>query len=279
MNNLVVKPQNLPVAKQPSAFILAATSGLGGDGRPFPEVGIKGSRWRLKPQGDGEEQVLSSFNIQFGLVNVNPAKSKTFYLNKYDPDGEPAAPDCFSDDGVRPHPDAQLKQADGCAMCPHNVWGSAVNETTGKKRKRCADSKRLAIMLVGSPAEIYAWRLSPTNMISFADTLKRDVMMQGVDLDRVILDARFDDKSDYPHVLFKVARAMTPEEEQAIAVLRKSEGAMAAIGMGAPVVRAVVAQVATPPAPAPAVSAPKRPKSPATVTDLDEYLDGDAAAY
>jgi hypothetical protein len=116
-------------------------------------------------------------------------------------------------------------------------------------------------------------------MISFADTLKRDVMMQGVDLDRVILDARFDDKSDYPHVLFKVARAMTPEEEQAVAVLRQSEGAMAAIGMGAPVVRAVVAQVVAPPAAAPAVSAPKRPKSPATVTDLDEYLDGDAAAY
>jgi hypothetical protein len=215
---------------------------MSGEGRTFPEISIKGARWRLRML-DGEEHVLNSFNIQFALIAANPAKSKTFYLTKYDPDGETRAPDCASDDGIRPNDGVEHPQSPSCANCPHNVWGSAINEVSGKKNKRCKDSKRIAVMLVGDPdAQIFAWRLSPTNMLSFADAVK-DAVRQNIDLERVVFDASFDAKSDYPRVVFTIKRPLTEEELHAAAQLRQSEGAKAAVGMGAPMVAAPVREV------------------------------------
>jgi hypothetical protein len=286
MSNITVKNETLPTAMAPSALMQDALGGLGGEGRMFPEISIKGSRWRLRPTGGEDEAVLNTFNIQFALVSANPAKSKTFYLQKYDPEGEPKAPDCFSDDGVRPSPEATAKQSDLCANCEHNAWGSDINPMTGKKNKRCKDSKRIAVMLVGNPDQLYAWRLAPTNMMSFADALK-DAARQGVDIERVVLEAAFDTKSTFPHVVFKVARPLTDEEYAQATALRRSEGAMAAVGLGAPIVRdaRVVVQevkkveVAVEEAPA---SKPKTPRAapakaepaPADGLDLDALLDG-----
>ncbi len=278
MSNVTVKNADLPTTAKPSALLMGAIEGLSGEGRMFPEIGIKAARWRIKPVGEGDEQVLNTFNIQFALVGANPAKSKTFYLQKYDPEGDPKAPDCSSDDGVRPNPESGAKQAELCANCEHNVWGSEINLTTGKKNKRCKDSKRLAVMLLGSN-EIHAWRLSPTNFMSFGDFLKKDVRAQGVDLDRIVIDAKFDDKATYPHVLFKVARAMTDDEFEAAQALRASEGAKTAVGIGAHVVqapRAVEAvKVEAAPTPEPK-AAPKLKAKPvaAEEVDLDSLLDG-----
>ena len=275
MSNVTVKNENLPTVAQPSALAMKVMGGIGGEGRMFPEVGIKAARWRIKPV-EGDEMVLKTFNIQFALVGANPAKSKTFYLNKYDPEGEPKAPDCFSDDGVRPSPESQAKQSELCGNCEHNVWGSELNPMTGKKNKRCKDSKRIAVMLLGT-IEVTAWRLAPTNFMAFADFLKKDVLAQGIDLDRVVIESWFDDKSTYPHTLFKVARALTDEEYEAAQALRASEGAKVACGMGAPVVQSkpVQAQVVEVPK-VEAKAAPKaKPKS-AEAMSLDDLLDGAA---
>jgi hypothetical protein len=286
MSNVTVKNENLPTTTAPSALMMNALGGISGEGRMFPEISIKGSRWRLRPVDGEDEAVLNTFNIQFALVNANPAKSKTFYLQKYDPEGEPKAPDCFSDDGIRPSPESTAKQADLCANCEHNIWGSDMNPMTGKKNKRCKDSKRIAVMLVGNPGHLYAWRLAPTNMVSFADMLK-DVARQGVDIERVAFEAAFDTKSTFPHVLFKVARPLTSDEYEQVAALRRSEGAMTAVGLGAPIVRearvvvqpaeeAQVKVVAAPaPAPAPkAKSASSASAKPVDTLDLDAMLDG-----
>ena len=270
MSNIATKSTNLPTVAQPSALMADVMSGLSGEGRMFPEIGIKSSRWRLKPAGDGEEQVLKTFNIQFALVNANPAKSKTFYLQKYDPEGEPKAPDCFSDDGVRPDAASTSKQSELCANCDHNVWGSELNPMTGKKNKRCKDTKRIAVMLLGSD-EIYAWRLAPTNFMSFADFLRQDIAAQGIDLERIVIEATFDDKSTFPHVLFKAVRALTDDEFAAAQALRVSEGAKTAVGLGAPVVQEK-------PKPVAAVvvekKEPVKAKAKVEAIDLDDLLDG-----
>jgi len=288
MSNLTTKTAtNLPVATDISSVAIAAISNVSGEGRMFPEIGINGARWRLRPV-DGDENVLNSFNIQFALIAANPAKSKTFYLKKYDPDGESLPPDCASDDGIRPNDRVEQPQSASCANCPHNVWGSAINEVSGKKNKRCKDSKRVAVMLVGDPdAQIFAWRLSPMNMLAFADAIK-DAVRQNINLDRVVFDASFDAKSNYPRVVFKIARPMTSEELQAATALRQSEGAKAAVGMGAPMISAPAREVVeqmpvveeTPaPALAPASASThvekvtQLPKAKAANVDLDALLD------
>ncbi|OYV83385.1 MAG: hypothetical protein B7X04_04450 [Parcubacteria group bacterium 21-54-25] len=281
MSNITTKGANLPTTLNPSALMMDAMAGMSGEGRMFPEISIKASRWRLRPVGDEDETVLNTFNIQFALVSANPAKSKTFYLQKYDPEGEPKAPDCFSDDGIRPAADAQAKQSDLCATCEHNVWGSDMNPQTGKKNKRCKDSKRISVMLIGNESELYAWRLAPMNMLSFVDALK-DAARQGVDIERVAFEAAFDTKSTFPHVLFKIARPLTNDEYEAVATLRASEGAKAAIGMGGTVVQAKpVERVKVEAIPAPEVKAKPqvvaKPKAVAAESvDLDSLLDGTA---
>jgi hypothetical protein len=248
MSNLTTKTTSLPTVVGLSSLAADAISGVSTEARMFPEISIKGARWRLRML-DGEEHVLNSFNIQFALIAANPAKSKTFYLNKYDPDGEPRAPDCASDNGIRPNDGVEHPQSPSCANCPHNVWGSDINPVSGKKNKRCKDSKRIAVMLVGDPgAQIFAWRLSPMNMLSFSDAVK-DAVRQNIDLERVAFDAAFDAKSDYPRVVFTIKRPLTEEELHAASQLRQSEGAKAAVGMGAPMfvapVRVVVAEAVT----------------------------------
>jgi hypothetical protein len=283
MSNLTKPATNLPVAAGISSLAVDAISGISSEGRMFPEISIKGARWRLR-MPDGEEHVLKTFNIQFALIAANPAKSKTFYLSKYDPDGEPRAPDCASDDGVRPNEGVEHPQSPSCANCPHNVWGSDINPVSGKKNKRCKDSKRIAVMLVGDPeAQIFAWRLSPMNMLSFADAVK-DAVRQNIDLERVVFDASFDAKSDYPRVVFTIKRPLTEEELNAATQLRQSEGAKAAVGMGAPMVAAPVREVVEePPAPAPApapaaadnvTQLPKAKASAAEKVDIDALLEG-----
>jgi hypothetical protein len=244
MSNLTTKTTNLPTVVGLSSLAADVISGSRGEGRMFPEINISGSRWRLRML-DGEEHVLNTFNIQFALIAANPAKSKTFYLTKYNPEGETRAPDCASDDGIRPNDGVEHPQSPSCANCPHNVWGSAINEVSGKKNKRCKDSKRIAVMLVGDPdAQIFAWRLSPMNMLAFADAVK-DAVRQNIDLERVVFDASFDAKSDYPRVVFTIKRPLTEEELHAAAQLRQSEGAKAAVGMGVPMVAATVREIVT----------------------------------
>jgi len=282
MSNLTAKTAtNLPVATGISSLAADVISGVSGEGRMFPEISIKGARWRLRPV-DGDENVLNSFNIQFALIAANPAKSKTFYLSKYDPDGEPRAPDCASDDGIRPNDGVEHPQSASCANCPHNVWGSDINPVSGKKNKRCKDSKRIAVMLVGDPdAQIFAWRLSPMNMLAFADAVK-DAVRQNIDLERVVFDASFDAKSDYPRVVFTIKRPLTGEELQAATALRQSDGAKAAVGMGAPMIaapvrevveQAPVAEEAPAPATAQSENVTQLPKAKAGNVDLDALLD------
>lgn len=234
MTNIVNMKQNLPASiglSSLAADAMAGLTGSGGGGALFPHISIKQSRWRLIDTA-GEENVLNTFDIHFALVAANPAKSKTFYFGKYDPAGEPKAPDCYSDDGARPAADSPSPQSQTCATCPHNVWGSDVNPVSGKKNKKCKDSKRIAVMLLGDPdQQIYMWRLSPMNMLAFIDAVK-DIARQGIDLEKVAMKASFDVASDFPKVKFDVLRPMNNEELAIADGLRKSEGAKAAVGLG-----------------------------------------------
>lgn len=75
------------------------------------------------------------------ILDVAPyhGTAKKFYIEGY-AEGSTAAPDCQSDDGLRPT-SGENKQCTSCAACPHNVWGS------DGKGKACKDGKWLAILL------------------------------------------------------------------------------------------------------------------------------------
>lgn len=81
----------------PSVLGAALTGGLS-SGQVFPRISIKASRFRIK-EGD-TETVLDSTTLDVVIVGANPRLSKTWYAKSWDKDAEPAAPDCYSLDGV-----------------------------------------------------------------------------------------------------------------------------------------------------------------------------------
>lgn len=79
------------------------------------------------------------------ILDVAPysGTAKVYYIDPYS-EGSNAAPDCSSDDGIRPDR-GENKQSESCATCIMNTWGSS---TVGSgKGKACSDKKWLAVLL------------------------------------------------------------------------------------------------------------------------------------
>lgn len=97
---------------------------------------------------------------QFAGIILHGIYENVFYSDKFDPDNK-TPPDCFAFwdpesgqdvDDMQPHPDVDkedcfTRQADTCAECPQNEWGSADKG----KGKACSNRRRLALI----PAGIY----------------------------------------------------------------------------------------------------------------------------
>jgi hypothetical protein len=282
MSNVISlgRPDYAAVVQSQSGLDTAAAAG-GGMGSPVPHVSIKQSRFRLVDI-DGVETALKTFTVEFAVVGVNPNKSKTYFIKSYSPgETEPTAPDCFSEDGVRPSPRVSTPQCATCAMCPHNAWGSAINPASGKRTKACKDSKRLAVAFVsgGRISEVYSWRLSPMNMLAFSD-FARDAVANGVSLEYIVVSAAFDEEAEYPRLVFTPLRNMTREEYDAICELRKdplvrvATGEDQAIAAPTPAPAPAPAPVPAPaPAPVPAAAPASRTNVVAAVPQASAELD------
>jgi len=203
MSNLI--PTNIQVpahlAKrvgQPSALAQSLSGGIGG-GEAIPRISLKGARFRIK-DGDAET-VLPNTHLDVVIVGANPRLSKTWYAKTWTPDAEPAAPDCFSLDGVRPNPDSTNIQNDLCATCPHNAWGSKVTPM-GQKIKACADQKRLAVVAADDPSgPIYLLQVTPAALKGL-NQYQKELVMRGIAPEIVKTRISFDTDASFPKLLF-----------------------------------------------------------------------------
>jgi hypothetical protein len=147
------------------------TSGIHSGG--FKRISIRGSRFRIRDGAD--ETIITDANgnpvstMRVVIVGANPALVKTFYKGNYNPKAEEKSPDCYSNDGVKPAADAKDPQAQQCATCPHNEWGSKVSES-GARMKACADQKRVAVIAANdtsSEPEVYLFQVTPASLNDF----------------------------------------------------------------------------------------------------------------
>lgn len=91
---------------------------------------------------------------QLCVTVLNSVWENTYFVGKY-VEGVPQAPVCYAygraEEEMAPHvsmakhPEHFQPQAESCAVCPHNEWGSA---NTGKG-KACQNRERLAIIPAG----------------------------------------------------------------------------------------------------------------------------------
>jgi len=140
-----------------------------------------------------ERPATSSISFRSGVLQYNgtplpgnkldaiiiaSTHANSYYEGKFDPDNV-ASPVCFSyNDNVAemvPHPASSKPQADSCAVCPHNQFGSADNG----RGKMCKNSRHLALIPSGTEAqdiavaEVAVARLPVTSGKGFATYVQK----------------------------------------------------------------------------------------------------------
>jgi hypothetical protein len=196
----------------------------------FGVVGYKGKVWSIKYRGE-EVQLLrpdgdgARNSIEVVIVGSAKNLSKIFYASGYT-EGANAAPDCFSTDGIVPSPSATARQSPTCASCPQNVWGSKISEVSGKPTKRCADSKRLALVpLQDISNEIYGGPLLlRVPAASLQELAQFGQKMQQLGYPHYSIGTRisFDTEVSYPRFTFQAIRPLTDDEAVQVVALKNS---------------------------------------------------------
>lgn len=196
----------------------------------YAVVSIAGKTWTIRFGGQ-EQKVMMEASPGFMspspfldvvLVRSSPRISKRFYANGYVP-GSNDPPDCKSTDGIKPDAGVRAKQAETCALCPKNVWGSRVTEQ-GKQAKACDDSRRVALVpaidikneAFGGPMLL---SLPPATLKTAAE-FEKAIAPYGYVPHAVVTRLSFDPNENYPSIVFQAVRALSIPEFKEVLALR-----------------------------------------------------------
>lgn len=208
-----------------------------------PALSFKGKTWRLRI--GGEETVLTRMNadneseptpiVKVVVLNINPARSRTFYAGAYE-EGKNKSPDCWSSDGTRPDKEVTSPVAATCASCPNAVKGSRITENN-KESTACTALKRIAVVPIARlDMEPLLLKIPQTSIWdkNNAENEAKGYFAwdQYVDFLRsrglkhtagVVTKIKFDVNVAYPKLLFTAERWLTPEELAVVAPIIESE--------------------------------------------------------
>jgi hypothetical protein len=259
MSNLV--PVNIQVPAhlaarvgQPSSLGASIASGISA-GQSFPRISIKASRFRIVE--DGTETVLDTTSLDVIIVGANPKLSKTYYAAAWDPDAEAKAPDCWSLNGISPHPEAENPQNDLCASCRHNAWGSKIGPK-GQQLKACTDQKRLAVVAADDPeGPIYLLQVTPAALKGL-NAYHKELSTRGIPAEIVKTKVGFDTDASFPKLTFKFGGFLDEDTYASVESLFGSEPVLEITGESQP--EAPAAPKAAKPAPVKAAPKAKEPE-------------------
>lgn len=232
-----------------------AAQGTGGTGVSVNKISLKQSRFRLVVGGE-EVKVIADPFLDVIIVRANEGLNKAFYLKAYQPGQDPEAPDCYSEDGVRPHAQSRNKQCDTCAACPQNQWGSKINPQTGAKIKACADSKRVAILPPGNvQGDMFQLAIPAASMKDFGAYLRLlNTAQTPVLFNEVVTRVEFDTDATYPKIKFSPQRYLTNEQYAAVTDRYESDEAYTVCGAGTAGLEPAPQPVTVQPSPQPAAA-------------------------
>lgn len=166
-----------------------------------PRLTYRGKVWRFVV--DGEEEKVKTKEVSVIIVGVEPDAGrfiKTLYLSQYTP-GDTSPPDCSSSNGIAPDSWVAAPQAQRCANCPKNIFGSAQSRTGGKA-KACHDSKRLWVVKPDDTNIVYGLNVPIMSLKALAEYGKY-IARNNFPLSLVITELSMDDDSEFPKLLFK----------------------------------------------------------------------------
>lgn len=209
---------------------------MAGVGPSFGVLTFRGKVWNIRYRGDDHPVLLQADQagmpptaapyVDVVIVRASPVIAKIYYEKAY-VDGDDSPPDCFSVNGTTPDPTSPKKQADLCAICPKNAFGSRANANTGAKGKACSDTKRLAIVPLndlhnerfGGPLLLRVPPSSLRNMGTYSSHLQN----AGHTHFSVATRLQFDPEKAHPELMFFPIRALGDGEAAVILPLQENE--------------------------------------------------------
>lgn len=254
-----------------SAIGSAMTAGISAGGTGIKRISIRGGRFRIRE--GSTETVLPDTVLRAVIVGASPNVTKSFYKGAYNPKAADAEkkPDCYSNDGVRPASDAEDPQAQQCATCPQNAWGSKVTDA-GTKMKACADQKRLAIISADDTSaepEVYLFQVTPAALTQFRQ-YGESLSSKGLPAEIVVTEISFDPKEAFPKAQFKFGGFVSEGQVELIDKLVGSDRVREVVGD-----KAQAAMVVETKPKKPAITVKEEPKyvAPPVVIEDAEYED------
>ena len=207
---------------------------LGGSGLNLKRISIRGGKWRVMSSGE-QVAISNSDTLDVVVLNAAPHVSRYWYNKGYDGKNV-GAPDCWSNDGVRPDAKAKSPQANACEGCPKNIAGSGTN---GQGRA-CRYARRLALGLVGEHGvsdDVYQIQLPPTSLFGKAkdenhmglDAYVRHLAAYSYSITGVVTEMRFDPNAESPRIYFRAVKRLNDEQREFVAEQGQSSEALAAI--------------------------------------------------
>lgn len=206
----------------------------------FPTLSIKGKVWTLVQDSErkvltkvdqetGEEAPVTSVTGAFLRINMG---AKNYYSKRFTEDeGEGARPDCSSIDGITPLASSPNKQAEKCAMCKHNQWGSRISDDNTGKGKACSDQARIALAPnVNRLDKPVLLRVPPASLKPLKDALKM-VKTRGLQYNEVVYRLSFDMTAATPKLNFKPVGVLPDEGYAQACELFESEIVRAICGL------------------------------------------------
>lgn len=236
MNNVTIfNPAQVPTFAKTGELSDTAKALMGGSGiSSTKRISIKGGVFRLM-SGGKEMANIEDRHLDVIIVKAAPKVSRVFYAKSYDADNI-TGPDCWSNDGEVPDPNAQNKQAVSCIKCDNNVAGSGQGNS-----RACRYQQRLAVVLENNPGgDVLQLTLPATSIFGKEDGDKRPLQAYvrhltlaspPVDVEKIVTRMKFDMKSESPKLVFAPKRWLTEDEYEITKDQGASEEAQRAVVM------------------------------------------------
>jgi len=159
------------------------------------------------------DPIRDSFNAI--IIGMLTGVSRVYYKDKYDPNKDATAPNCWSNNGDKPEADASDRQHGNCADCPQNVKGSGENGG-----KACRYQRRISILLEGDTSgDVYQFSIPAKSLFGKGsgnvhpfESYFKYLLVNEEAPDTVVTSITYDIEADGMELLFSPIRKLTDEE-------------------------------------------------------------------
>lgn len=220
-------------------------------------ISIENNVWHMLVGGK-EVAVNEDRAMNVIIIRAADANRRTFYDTTYEK-GVKGRPQCWSDDGIKPHDSVKAPQNRTCAGCPQDIKGSGSNES-----KACRYSRPVALLLENDvQGDIYALSINASSLFGQGEGRKMGLQQyarflggHGVEVNAVVTEMRFDATANMK-LVFSAVRPLTEVEYDTVMRRKDDPEAMSAVTVSIADMDNVPATAAPAPVAVAPVAAPK----------------------